>query len=76
MDYILSRNIRTFDNLDLNTTTLTQNCFWIQGANIDSRIAQKNCRRGEKQFQDSIPKKLFKKSMRNFSESSRTCLEN
>ena len=34
----------------MNNTTLTQNCFWIQGANIDSRTAQKNCRRGEKKF--------------------------
>ena len=43
----------------MNKTTLTQHCFWIQGANIDSRTAQKNCRRGEKQFQDSLPKNFF-----------------
>ena len=43
----------------MNKTTLTQHCFWIQGANIDPRTAQKNCRRGEKQFQDSLPKNFF-----------------
>ena len=40
----------------MNKTTLTQHCFWIQGANIDSRTAQKNCRRGEKNSKILFPK--------------------